>query len=71
MFFPGKERYLLFADKNTNEPQIVGEQSRVLGRPLATARGPDQRHGHDGAGEYSQPAHAEIIPPSAAAGADG
>ncbi len=26
MFFPGKEGYLLFADKNTNEPQIVGEQ---------------------------------------------
>jgi outer membrane protein assembly factor BamB len=26
MFFPGKEGYLLFADKNTTEPQIVGEQ---------------------------------------------
>ena len=26
MFFPGKEGYLLFADKNTNEPQIVGEE---------------------------------------------
>jgi len=26
MFFPGKEGCLLFADKNTNEPQIVGEQ---------------------------------------------
>jgi len=26
MFFPGKEGYLLFADKNSNEPQIVGEQ---------------------------------------------
>jgi hypothetical protein len=25
MFFPGKEGYLLFADKNANEPQIVGE----------------------------------------------
>jgi outer membrane protein assembly factor BamB len=25
MFFPGKEGYLLFADKNTNEPQLVGE----------------------------------------------
>ena len=25
MFFPGKEGYLLFADYNTNEPQIVGE----------------------------------------------
>lgn len=25
MFFPGKEGYLLFADKNTTEPQIVGE----------------------------------------------
>jgi hypothetical protein len=25
MFFPGKEGYLLFADKNSNEPQIVGE----------------------------------------------
>ncbi len=25
MFFPGKEGYLLFADANTNEPQIVGE----------------------------------------------
>ena len=26
MFFPGKEGYLLYADKNNNEPQIVGEQ---------------------------------------------
>ena len=26
MFFPGKEGCLLFADKNSNEPQIVGEQ---------------------------------------------
>lgn len=26
MFFPGKEGYLLFADANTTEPQIVGEQ---------------------------------------------
>ncbi|MBN2291968.1 MAG: PQQ-like beta-propeller repeat protein, partial [Pirellulales bacterium] len=46
MFFPGKEGYLLFADENTNEPQIVGElgsrepirwlpQSEYLrGRPL-------------------------------------
>ncbi|MFA6561285.1 MAG: PQQ-binding-like beta-propeller repeat protein [Verrucomicrobiia bacterium] len=25
MFFPAKEGYLLFADKNANEPQIVGE----------------------------------------------
>ncbi|MCK4293110.1 MAG: hypothetical protein KAY65_07920, partial [Planctomycetes bacterium] len=25
MFFPGKQGYLLFADLNTNEPQIVGE----------------------------------------------
>jgi hypothetical protein len=25
MFFPGREGYLLFADLNTNEPQIVGE----------------------------------------------
>jgi len=25
MFFPGKEGYLLFADHNTTEPQIVGE----------------------------------------------
>lgn len=25
MFFPGKEGYLLFADYNTNEPQIVGD----------------------------------------------
>jgi outer membrane protein assembly factor BamB len=25
MFFPGTRGYLLFADKNTNEPQIVGE----------------------------------------------
>jgi outer membrane protein assembly factor BamB len=25
MFFPGKEGYLLFADYNSNEPQIVGE----------------------------------------------
>jgi outer membrane protein assembly factor BamB len=26
MFFPGREGYLLFADRNTNEPQIVGEE---------------------------------------------
>jgi len=26
MFFPGKEGYLLFADENTNEPQIVGDE---------------------------------------------
>jgi len=26
MFFPGKEGYLLFADRNTTEPQIVGEE---------------------------------------------
>jgi len=26
MFFPAKEGYLLFADLNTNEPQIVGER---------------------------------------------
>jgi len=26
MFFPAQEGYLLFADLNTNEPQIVGEQ---------------------------------------------
>jgi hypothetical protein len=26
MFFPGKEGYLLFADHNSNEPQIVGEE---------------------------------------------
>jgi len=26
MFFPGREGYLLFADFNTNEPQIVGEE---------------------------------------------
>jgi len=26
MFFPGKEGYLLFADKNSNEPQIVGDK---------------------------------------------
>ena len=26
MFFPGKEGYLVFADSNTNEPQIVGEE---------------------------------------------
>jgi len=26
MFFPGKEGYLLFADSNANEPQIVGEE---------------------------------------------
>jgi hypothetical protein len=26
MFFPGTEGYLVFADENTNEPQIVGEE---------------------------------------------
>lgn len=29
MFFPGKEGYLLFADNNDNEPQIVGEAGAV------------------------------------------
>jgi len=29
MFFPGKEGYLLFADLNTNEPQIVGEEGAL------------------------------------------
>ena len=33
MFFPGKEGYLLFADLNTNEPQIVGEPG--YRKPLA------------------------------------
>ena len=26
MFFPGREGYLLFADENSNEPQILGDQ---------------------------------------------
>lgn len=30
MFFPGKEGYLLYADRNSTEPQIVGEEG---GRP--------------------------------------
>ena len=29
MFFPGKQGYMLFADRNTNEPQIYGEQGAV------------------------------------------
>lgn len=29
MFFPGKEGNLLFADRNDNEPQIVGEEGAV------------------------------------------
>jgi hypothetical protein len=29
MFFPGKEGYLVFADLNGNEPQIVGEEGSV------------------------------------------
>ena len=33
MFFPGKEGYLLFADRNTIEPQIVGEPGAR--RPVA------------------------------------
>ncbi|MHC4744309.1 MAG: hypothetical protein ACYS8Z_20530, partial [Planctomycetota bacterium] len=33
MFFPGKEGYLLFADLNTNEPKIVGENG--WNKPLA------------------------------------
>jgi len=32
MFFPGKQGYLLFADRNVNEPQIVGEPGAV--KPL-------------------------------------
>jgi outer membrane protein assembly factor BamB len=32
MFFPGKQGYLLFADRNANEPQIVGESGAV--KPL-------------------------------------
>ena len=31
MFFPGKEGYLLFADRNSNEPQIVGEPGARAG----------------------------------------
>ncbi len=39
MFFPGKEGYLLFADANTNEPQIVGEPgSRTTGPLVAAVR---------------------------------
>jgi outer membrane protein assembly factor BamB len=33
MFFPGKEGYLIFADRNSNEPQIVGEPGSR--KPLA------------------------------------
>ena len=33
MFFPGKEGYLIFADRNSNEPQIVGEAGSR--KPLA------------------------------------
>ncbi len=33
MFFPAKEGYLLFADRNSNEPQIVGEAG--LRKPVA------------------------------------
>lgn len=33
MFFPGKEGYLVFADRNSNEPQIVGEEGAR--KPLA------------------------------------
>ncbi len=29
MFFPGKKGYLIFADDNSNEPQIVGEKGAV------------------------------------------
>ena len=29
MFLPGKEGFLLFADENSNEPQIVGEEGSV------------------------------------------
>jgi outer membrane protein assembly factor BamB len=49
MFFPGEEGYLLFADSNENEPQIVGEPgSRPPGRWLpqsdfSRARGDEMR----------------------------
>jgi len=33
MFFPGKEGYLVFADSNANEPQLVGEEG--WRKPLA------------------------------------
>jgi len=33
MFFPGRDGYLLYADKNTTEPQIYGEEG--TGKPLA------------------------------------
>ncbi len=33
MFFPGREGYLIFADRNDNEPQIVGEPGSK--KPLA------------------------------------
>ncbi|MFQ6035829.1 MAG: hypothetical protein ACE5NM_08290, partial [Sedimentisphaerales bacterium] len=43
MFFPGREGYLLFADRNTNEPQIVGEAGSR--KPLRWLPQSDYRRG--------------------------
>ena len=47
MFFPGKEGYLLFADRNTMEPQIVGEEGARP--PLAWLPQSDYSRGRGGA----------------------
>lgn len=45
MFFPAKEGYLLFADKNSNEPQIVGEPSARKPVPWLPQSGYARREG--------------------------
>jgi len=46
MFFPGKEGYLLFADKNTTEPQVLGEKGAV--EPVEWLPMSDYSRGKDG-----------------------
>ena len=49
MFFPGKEGYLLFADRNTTEPQIVGEPgAETAGRVAAAVAHPAGRQSGPG-----------------------
>lgn len=45
MFFPGREGYLVFADKNSTEPQIVGEAGAR--KPLAWLPQSDYSRGRD------------------------
>jgi len=54
MFFPGKEGYLLFADSNNNEPQLVGRD----GKPKPVNRLP---YDHYGSSRGSTPVTATAV----------